>query len=206
MRKQGVLITLEGPEGSGKSTQIKNMVRYFKRKGIRPVLLREPGATKVGEAIREILLHLKVNSMAPETELMLYLAARAQVVHEKILPALRQKKIVICDRFEDSTLAYQGFGRGLSVSQIQQASRLVRGILKPNLTILLDIDPKLGFLRIQRGRDRMERAPLSFHRKVRRGFLTLAKQEPRRFFVVDARQHESEITEIIQRKLDHVFC
>jgi len=81
MRKQGVLITLEGPEGSGKSTQIKNMVRYFKRKGIRPVLLREPGATKVGEAIREILLHLKVNSMAPETELMLYLAARAQVVH-----------------------------------------------------------------------------------------------------------------------------
>ncbi len=202
-KKNGILITLEGPEGSGKSTQIKNISAYFQKKGIRPLILREPGATVIGEAIREILLHLRVKAMAPETELMLYLAARAQIVHEKILPALKRGRTVLCDRFEDSTVAYQGFGRGLSVSEILKASRLVRGNLKPQITFLLDLDPREGFKRIKRGRDRMERAPLVFHRRVRRGFLTLAGREPRRFRVLDARQPSDFVFAKIREVLEH---
>src|SRR5437773_1975442 len=108
MKRKGILITLEGPEGCGKSTQVKKISTYCRMRRLRPLVLREPGATVIGEAIRELLLHLRVKSMAPETELMLYLAARAQIVHEKILPALQKGRVVICDRFEDSTMAYQG--------------------------------------------------------------------------------------------------
>ena len=205
MSKKGLFITLEGPEGSGKSTQIKNMTALLEGMGLSPVVLREPGATEIGEAIRAILLHLKVKEMAPPTELMLYLAARAQIVHERILPALQSGKVVICDRFEDSTLAYQGFGRGLSVEQILEASRLVRGELKPDLTFLLDLDPELGFKRIKRGKDRMEKEPLEFHKKVRRGFLSLAKLEPKRFCVIDARESAEQVFNQICGRLERVL-
>jgi len=203
--KQGFFITLEGPEGSGKSTQIKNITSLLEGMGTLPIVLREPGATEIGEAIRAILLHLKVKEMAAETELMLYLAARAQIVHEKIVPALHEGKVVICDRFEDSTLAYQGFGRGLSVEKILEASRLVRGELKPDLTFLLDLDPELGFKRIKRGKDRMEKEPLAFHKKVRQGFLTLAKKEPKRFCVIDARQDAEQVFNQICGRLERVL-
>ena len=205
VKKTGFFITLEGPEGSGKSTQIKNITGLLEGIGIRPIVLREPGGTEIGEAIRAILLHMKVKEMAPGTELMLYLAARAQIVHEKILPALNRGEIVICDRFEDSTLAYQGFGRGLGLEQILEASRLVRNELKPHLTFLLDLDPELGFKRIKRGKDRMEKEPLEFHKKVRRGFLTLAKREPKRFCVIDARQSADEIFNQICGRLERVL-
>jgi len=205
MPEKGLFITLEGPEGSGKSTQIKNITELLEGMGLNPIILREPGATEIGEAIRAILLHLKVKEMAPQTELMLYLAARAQIVHEKIRPALKSGQVVICDRFEDSTLAYQGFGRGLSVEQILEASRLVRGELKPNLTFLLDLDPELGFKRIKRGKDRMEKEPLAFHKKVRKGFLALAKLEPKRFCVIDARQRPEQVFDQICGRLERVL-
>ena len=177
----------------------------MRKKGVRPLLLREPGGTAVGEAIRQVLLHLRVKAMAPQTELMLYLAARAQIVQEKILPGLKRGRTVICDRFEDSTLAYQGFGRGLSVKEIEHASRVVRGSLKPKLTFLLDIDPAAGFKRIKRGHDRMESAPLAFHRRVRRGFLALARREPKRFRVLDARKSPEAVFKKISEALDYAL-
>ncbi len=204
MKRDGFFISLEGPEGCGKSTQVRKIRAFCRKQGIRPLVLREPGATLIGEAIRELLLHLRVKSMAPETELMLYLAARAQIVHEKILPALQKGQVVICDRFEDSTLAYQGFGRGLSVAEILKASKLVRGTLQPDVTFLLDLDPRVAFRRIGR-RDRMEKAPLAFHRRVRDGFLTLAKSQKKRFRVIDAAQTPEKVFKRIQEVLQRVL-
>ena len=139
---------------------------------------------------------------APETELLLYLAARAQIVREKILPALRRGRVVICDRFEDSTLAYQAYGRGFSVAAIEKMSRLfVRGNLKPDLTFLLDIDPREGMKRGGR-HDRMERQSLAFHRRVRKGFLKLAKRQPGRFVVLDATRTKDAIARRISEVLN----
>jgi dTMP kinase len=184
---KGLFITFEGTEGSGKSTQIKLAASYLRRCSRKVLLLREPGGTRVSEAIREVILNKHYTEMAPETELLLYLAARAQIVREKIIPALKKGIAVICDRFEDSTLAYQGYGRGMSVKAIEQASRLfAKGNLTPDLTILLDIDPKQGMKRGGR-HDRMERQSDKFHRKVRRGFLDLARKNKKRFKVIDAR-------------------
>lgn len=184
---KGLFITFEGGEGSGKSTQIKKAAAFLKSSGKKVLLLREPGGTRVSEAIREIILNKDYTEMAPETELLLYLAARAQIVREKILPALKKGMAVICDRFEDSTLAYQGYGRGMSVKAIEQASQLfAKGNLVPDLTILLDIDPKQGMKRGGR-HDRMERQSDKFHQKVRAGFLDLARKNKKRFKVIDAR-------------------
>lgn len=200
--KKGLFITFEGAEGSGKSTQIKKAAAYLKRRGRCVLLLREPGGTRVSEAVRAIILNRDYAEMAPETELLLYLAARAQIVREKILPALKKGTVVICDRFEDSTLAYQGYGRGLSVKAIVQASRLfARCELQPNLTILLDIDPKEGMKRGGR-HDRMERQSDLFHRRVRRGFLSLARQNKKRFRVIDARQSIKIVASEIQKVLE----
>ena len=218
--EKGLFITLEGPEGSGKSTQVKKIAAYCRRRGIHVLVLREPGGTQIGEAIRDLLLHLRVKSMAPETELMLYLAARAQIVREKILPALQKGRVVVCDRFEDSTLAYQGFGRGLNAAKIHAASRLVRGTLQPDITFLLDIDSAEGLKRAgrrsissarSRGRDgrvfadRMEKAPLAFHRRVRNGFLTLARRQKKRFRILDARQSPERVFKKIREVLDRVL-
>ena len=202
--KKGYFITFEGAEGSGKSTQIKKAAAYLKKGGHKVVLLREPGGTRISEAIREIILNKTYGEMKPETELLLYLAARAQITREKIIPALKSGKIVISDRYEDSTLAYQGFGRGFKTASIEAVSRLfVRGSLKPNLTFVLDIDPAKGMKRGGR-HDRMERQSLVFHRKVRRGFLTLAKREKKRFTVIDATLSIEEVAGKIRKKLDHV--
>lgn len=205
MKKKGLLITFEGPEGSGKTTQIKKTVSFLRKKGYSPLVLREPGGTTVSEAIREVILNKKFTKMTDATELLLYLAARAQIVGEKIKPALQAGKVVVCDRFEDSTLAYQGYGRGLSLKGIQAISELVvREKLKPHLTFLLDIDPKKGMGRGGR-HDRMERQSLVFHQKVRRGFLDLAKKEPRRIKVIDGTQTITDVTAEIQGYLKRVF-
>ena len=205
--KKGIFITFEGIEGSGKTTQIREAARHLRRLGKRVLLLREPGRTGVGEALRKVLLDKSLKRMEPETELLLYLAARAQVVREKILPALAAGKAVVCDRFEDSTLAYQGFGRGLPLKEIQEMSRLVRGSLKPRLTFLLDIETRAGLKRLGRKgrRDRIEREPPAFHRRVRRGFLTLARREPERFLVLHGRESRSVLAAKIREKLDRVF-
>lgn len=191
--KKGLLITFEGTEGGGKTTQIQKIAKYLQSCGRKILLLREPGGTRVSEAIREIILNKEFTEMADSTELLLYLAARAQIVNEKILPALRKGMVVICDRFEDSTLAYQGYGRGISLKAIQEVSKLlVRGPLRPDLTILLDIDPEKGMNRGGR-HDRMERQSIAFHQKVRKGFLDLAKKNAKRYRVIDARRPIEEI-------------
>ena len=202
--KKGYFITFEGAEGSGKSTQIRKAVAFLKKKGRSVVMLREPGGTRISEAIRAILLDKDLKEMGPVTELLLYLAARAQIVHEKIIPALKKGEVVICDRFEDSTRAYQGFGRGLSLAAIEEASRLVRGTLKPDLTFVLDIDIAKGLARGGR-HDRIEREALSFHRRVRRGFLALAKKEPRRMVVLDTGKPIEWVSGIVRERLERVF-
>ena len=202
--KKGYFITFEGAEGSGKSTQIRKAVAFLEKKGRSVVMLREPGGTRISEAIRAVLLDKDLKEMGPVTELFLYLAARAQIVREKIIPELKKGKVVICDRFEDSTCAYQGFGRGLSLAAIEQASRLVRGTLKPDLTFVLDIDSAKGLRRGGR-HDRIEREALSFHRRVRRGFLALAKKEPRRMVVLDTSRSVERVGGIIRERLERVF-
>jgi len=202
--KRGYFITFEGAEGSGKSTQIRKAVAFLKKQGRSVVMLREPGGTRISEAIREILLDKRLTEMTPVTELLLYLAARAQIVGEKILPALQKGKVVISDRFEDSTRAYQGFGRRLSLEAIEQASKLVRGALKPDLTFVLDIDIKKGLKRGGRY-DRIECESLSFHERVRRGFLAVAKKEPRRVMVLDASAPVEIVSRKILERLERVF-
>ncbi len=205
MGLKGLFITFEGTEGSGKSTQIKKAAAYLKKKGRKVLLLREPGGTRVSEAIREIILNKDYKEMADSTELLLYLAARAQIVREKILPALQKGYAVICDRFEDSTLAYQGYGRKISLKAIREVSRLfVRGGLQPRLTLLLEIDPKEGMKRGGR-HDRMERQSFAFHNKVYRGFLSLAKGNPGRYKVIDARQSIEDVSKEIRKVLDRVL-
>lgn len=199
--KKTLFITFEGTEGGGKTTQILKMKEYLERCGRKVLLLREPGGTRVSEAIREIILNKEYTEMADSSELLLYLAARAQIVNEKILPALKKGIVVICDRFEDSTLAYQGYGRGFSLKDIQSVSKMfVRGTLQPDLTILLDIDPAKGMKRGGR-HDRMERQSIAFHQKVRKGFLSLAKKNTKRYKVLDARRPIEEIASDIKEIL-----
>ena len=203
--KKGYFITFEGTEGSGKSTQIRRAALYLKRKGHDVVLFREPGSARISEAIRAVILNKKFKEMAPETELLLYLAARAQIVREKILPALKKGKVVICDRFEDSTLAYQGYGRGMSVAAIREVSKLfVRGNLRPDLVFLLNIDPASGMKRGGR-HDRMERQSLAFHQKVYQGFLDLASKEPKRYRVINARKSIETVAAEVRSALERVL-
>ena len=201
MRKKGYFITFEGAEGSGKSTQIRRAVAYLRRKGYSVLFLREPGGTFIGEEIRDVILNKRHKEMKPETELLLYLAARAQLVREKILPALQKGQIVVCDRFEDSTLAYQGFGRQMGPQSISKLSPLVRGALKPDLTFLLDLESREGLRRAGR-QDRMECESLAFHRRVRRGFSELAKGEPRRFVRLEGRLSREALARQVRKKLD----
>lgn len=203
--KKGFFIVFEGNEGSGKTTQIKKAAAFLRRRGKKVLLLREPGGTRVSEAVREVLLDKKNSKMTAHAELLLYLAARAQIVEEKIMPALAQGITVICDRFEASTLAYQGYGRGLNRTAIEKVSELfVRGRLKPDLTILLDIDPVKGLARGGR-HDRMEKQSMDFHRRVRKGFLAMARRSPQKTLVLDALLSKEEIAKKIQERLAHAL-
>ncbi len=203
--KKGLFITFEGTEGGGKSTQIRKTAAFLRRKGCKVLLLREPGGTRVSEAVREVLLDPKNKGMAPEAELLLYLAARAQLVREKIVPALQRGEAVILDRFEDSTFAYQGYGRGLPMKDIEIVSRLwVRGGLSPDLTIILDIDPARGMARGGR-HDRMEKESIRFHRRVRKGFLSIARKNPKRYAVIDATLTIEQVSERVQERVRNVL-
>jgi len=203
-RKNGFFITFEGAEGSGKSTQIRFAVNYLKKEGCRVAFFREPGGTKVSEAIRKILLDKRLRDMRPETELLLYLAARAQLVREKIEPALRAGKIVVLDRYEDSTLAYQGYGGGIPVPTIRELSLFARGFRTPDLTFLLDVETKQGLKRSGR-RDRVEKKSISFHRRVREGFLMLARHERSRFVVLSPHLSIAQARKKIEAKLSDLF-
>lgn len=195
---KGKFITFEGPEGSGKSTQSKLLYRFLKDKGYSVLWLREPGGTKVSEKIRKILLDSKNISITAVTEMLLYMASRAQVVEEVIRPALLKGQIVISDRFLDSTLAYQGFGLGLDIKDIKYIGRLVTGGLKPDLTIFLDLAAKEGLNRLSRIKDRIEKRTLSYHRRVKEGYLRLARLEPERIKIIKVGDHKKKTQEKIR--------
>jgi dTMP kinase len=204
-KTKSFFITFDGPEGCGKSTHSKQVVEYLKSKGKDVVYTREPGGTKIGEAIRGLLLDQRNKGMAVLAEAFLYLAARAQIVDEVILPALKKGKIVICDRFQDATIVYQGYAGGLDIDMLNKLGEMATGGLKPNLTISLDIDTKLGLTRAGY-KDRMEKKSIAFHKKVREGYLALAKKEPNRVKVVEVKDTIYKTQETIRKIVDkHVF-
>lgn len=182
MKYPGMFITLEGPDGSGKSTQALLLIRFLKKTGYKVLHTREPGGDRVAESIRRLLLSPH-NQIVPEAELFLYWASRAQHVQQIIQPALAQGRIVVCERFSDATVAYQGYGRGVDLVLIKKMNRLAAGGLAPDLTFLLDIPPARGLKKVMEAKgvkDRFELEKISFHRRVRQGYLALAAQEPRR--------------------------
>lgn len=207
-----LFITFEGGEGSGKSTQMKLLTESLQKAGHTITTTREPGGTHLGAEIRRLLLSEKSAQLDPKTELLLYTADRCQHVQEVLRPALKKGHIVVCDRYQDSTTVYQGMARGLDSHWIQMCSELATGGLNPDLTFLLDLPPELGLKRSQhrlkteaKDEGRFEQEDLEFHKKVREGFLNLAKQEPERFHVIEATQkieviHE-EILEIVKYKI-----
>lgn len=198
--EKGLFITLEGPEGAGKTTNRAWMAGRLQAMGYEVVLTREPGGTALAEKIRDLLLQNHAEQMASDTELLLMFAARAQHLHQLIRPALAAGKVVICDRFTDATYAYQGAGRGLSVERIAQLEQFVQGDLRPDLTLLFDLPVSIGMERArQRGAlDRFEQEQQDFFEAVRQGYLQRAAQEPQRFLVVDA----SLPLEQVQRQLE----
>ena len=197
--KRGLFLTLEGAEGVGKSTNIGFITQYLEQRGIEYVHTREPGGTQLAERIRDLLLAVQEEPMSELTELLLVFAARAQHLDKIIEPALATGKWVVCDRFTDATFAYQGAGRGLSMETIGQLQSMVQGDLRPDLTIILDLDPEIGMQRAgNRGElDRFEREQQSFFRHVRQGYLDIAKAEPDRCTVIDA----SKALEDVKRNL-----
>jgi len=182
-QKKGLLITFEGGEGCGKSTHVNLLRDYLKNKGFEVLIIREPGGTKTGEKLRKILLEEK-SEIAPLTELLLFLASRRELTVKVIKPALQKGIIIICDRFMDSTVAYQGYGRGIDIKLISKLNNMVVGKETfPDLTFILDTDKHLGFK--LKGKDRIEVENEFFHKKVRRGYLEIAKQEPKRVKLIE---------------------
>lgn len=184
-----MFITFEGPEGSGKSTQIALLSSYLRQQGFSVLTTREPGGTLIGDRARDCVHDVAHTMMAPTTELLLYSASRAQLVAEVIRPALAAGKVVLCDRFSDSTMAYQGYGRGLDLEDLAYITHFATGGLKPDLTLLLDIDVEKGLARRVRGGGEMNRLDLEtieFHNRVRRGYHNLAAAEPERWVVIAA--------------------
>ena len=189
--RRGLFITFEGTEGCGKSTQAGMLYAYLRRKGHKTVFVREPGSTGIGEKIRRVLLDRKNGNMSRECELLLYMAARAQIVHEKIRPKLEEGYIVICDRYLDSTRAYQGYGLGMDQRIIEEIGRFVTPGATPDLTILLDIPAGRGLRHRELKKDRIESRDLVYHRRVRRGYLRIAAAEPGRVKVVKVSQDKT---------------
>jgi dTMP kinase len=189
----GVFITLEGPEGAGKTVLARRLAEALTGRGRRVVLTREPGGTDLGERVRALLLERSSGELAiePRADALLFNAARAQLVAEVIRPALAAGQVVLCARFADSTLAYQGHGAGLPMAELRSIAAVATGGLDPDLTVLLDVDPEVGLRRKSPGaRNRFEASfDLEFHRRVRAGFLELAKQEPERWRVIDSTRH-----------------
>lgn len=199
---RGKFITFEGSEGCGKSTQSKLLSEYLKEKGFDVLHLREPGGTKISEKIRGILLDPANRAMQPECEVLLYMASRAQIVSEIIRPALEKGKVVICDRFHDSTLAYQGYGLGMDINFIKKLGVFVTGDVKPNLTIFLDLPIRQGLKFRQASKDRIEERPIAYHLRVRSGYLKLAKLEPGRIKVVKVKDSIEGTQEQIRELVD----
>ncbi|MDW8122114.1 MAG: dTMP kinase [Armatimonadota bacterium] len=189
---RGFFVSVEGGEGSGKTTVCQHLGEWLKERGYPVIVSSEPGSTAIGESIRQLLLMERERD--PKTEALLFLAARAEHIDRIIRPHLLDGGIVVCDRFTDSTLAYQGFGLGLDIEELERFNDWVTAGLKPDLTILLDIDPELGLKRSQR-ETVFEQRDLSFHQRVRAGYLWLAKREPERFRIVNA---SADLEQVLQ--------
>lgn len=217
----GKFITFEGPDGAGKTTQMKMAGEWLIAKGLEVVYTREPGGTPISEQIRKLLLDPANREMADKTEALLYAAARAQHVEQLIGPAVRVGKVVLCDRFTDSTLAYQGFGRGIDHKFLRLVNDMAVSGMVPHLTIILDLDPGTGLNRVtgrqgsnssgqasggsDDGKDRLEQESIEFHRRVRDGFLTLAKEDPGRYKVVAADRDPVIVADEVWRCIREVF-
>lgn len=204
---KGLFITFEGGEGSGKSTQILALKKRLEAIGREVIETREPGGTPLGESIRHLLQHDEAgNGMSAESELLLFAASRAQHVRELIAPALADGKIVLCDRFLDSSAIYQGVARALDAQQVKAINEFAVGLTKPDLTILIDLSPEVGLARVQARSngefDRMEQENIEFFQAVRTGYLDLAAVEPERFYVLDGSQSVEELSEAIGAIVD----
>lgn len=204
-------ITFEGGDGSGKTTQLKALENYLTAHGKSCVSTREPGGTSVGRLLRRVLLEVSKRRITSATELFLYLADRAQHIHEVIIPALEQGKIVLCDRHTDSTLAYQGYGRGIDLQLLRRLNDMASQGIKPDLTLLLDCPVEIGLSRTTQRRsqtaagqseDRFEREKLDFHERIRAGFLELARAEPDRFRIINAAGSAQAVAEDIKNIIE----
>ena len=205
--RKGTFISFEGIDGSGKSTQIKRLFDSLVSNNIDAILVREPGGTQIGEKIRSILLEKDYVGMTPVTELLLYEAARAQIVAEVIIPSLSEGKTVICDRFFDSTLAYQGYARGLSLESVDFLNHLSTGGVEPDVTFLLDIEPEKAALRMrnrQAGNDRLEDEGLYFMKMVRDGYIDMTKKYDR-IVIIDANASVDRVSVQIEQKVWEVL-
>lgn len=203
-----MFITLEGPDGSGKSIQIPPLAEYLRQQGYEVLTTREPGGTNIGDQIRQVIMKLGNTSMHPRTEILLFCAARAQICEEVLRPNLQRGVVVISDRYADSTLAYQGYGHGVDLEQLRLLLDFATGGLKPDLTLLLDITAEEGLKRRQSSGgewNRLDAYEISFHKRVREGYLELVRAEPDRWKVIDAKQTpemvQSNLRKLILEKL-----
>ncbi|HNT53496.1 MAG TPA: dTMP kinase [Anaerolineaceae bacterium] len=203
-----MFITLEGPEGSGKTSQLPKLADYLREQGYDVLTTREPGGTVIGDQVRAVLTRLDNTAMQPRTEILLFLAARAQLVEEVIRPALAAGRIVLSDRYADSTLAYQGFGHGVDLALLRLLLDFATGGLRPDLTLLLDVDPAVGLGRRRSSGgewNRLDAYALEFHQRVRQGYLSMAHQDPTRWRVVDASQPpdvvQSALSQLVLNRL-----
>ncbi|MEI8055209.1 MAG: dTMP kinase [bacterium] len=203
----GYFITLEGGEGAGKSTAVQFLAQYLRKKNIEFILTREPGGTEIAEKIRKIILDHYQELMHPDTELLLYFAGRAQHLNQVVIPALKGGQWVICDRFTDATYAYQGAGRRLSQEKIAVLENLVQSALRPDYTLLFDINVDRGFGRIKNNRalDRLEIESEEFYERVRSCYLNRAQKEPKRFYLIDANKTSEEVTEQVKAFLEKII-
>ncbi|MFZ3069538.1 MAG: dTMP kinase [Anaerolineaceae bacterium] len=190
-----MFITLEGPEGSGKTSQIPDLAEFLRGQGYNILTTREPGGTSIGDQIRRVLMSLENQALHPRTEILLFLAARAQLVEQVIKPALQDGKIVLCDRYGDSTLAYQGYGHGLDLLSLRSMLAFATDQLKPDLTLFLDMDVETGLQRKRKVDEwnRLDAYEVSFHQRVRNGYHALIAEEPKRWRVIDATQPKEAV-------------
>lgn len=200
-----LFVTFEGPDGSGKTTQINLLSERLAAAGYAVLTVREPGGTPIGEQIRDVVHNLRNREMSDRTECLLYGAARAQLVDQLLIPHLRQGGLVLCDRYADSTLAYQGYGRGLDLAGVRNIIAFATSNLRPDVTFYLDIDVAAGIARRQRGGgewNRLDDQTLEFHRRVRDGYLKMIAEEPRRWVVIDGAQSVEQIQALIQAEIE----
>jgi len=205
-RLRGKFVVLDGPEGCGKSTQIQLLGRRLAEQGLAVKTFRDPGATRIGERIRDILLDPVHEEMAMRCEMLLYMAARAQMMSQSILPALRAGEVVLCDRFVSSTLAYQLGGEGLDAREIRAVADIAIQHRWPDLTIILDMPAEQSLARVQREKDRIERRPLEYHQRVRANFLAQAEADPQRYRVVAAHRPVEAVSADVWRAVESMGC